>query len=137
MSLSLTSAGATYPSPDSSASVIVGRGPVPRHASVEETALVGVRFSRRLNARGGQAPALRCMRLFYYRRARACPSPVFRSSLAGVSRAECSRGTGPRATVDEACAPVRDQAIPNYGLLKVRRTLMSIARADAVFLKVL
>ena len=37
----------------------VGRGPVPRHASVEETALVGVRFSRRSNARGGQAPALR------------------------------------------------------------------------------
>ena len=38
----------------------VGRGPVPRRASVgRETALVGVRFSRRSNDRGGQAPALR------------------------------------------------------------------------------
>ena len=37
----------------------VGRGPVPRRASVGETALVGVRFSRRSNDRGGQAPALR------------------------------------------------------------------------------
>ena len=37
----------------------VGRGPVPRHASVEETALVGVRFLRGSNDRGGQAPALR------------------------------------------------------------------------------
>ena len=31
---------------------------------------------------------------------------------------ERSRGTGPRATVDEAgLRAVRDQAIPNYGLL--------------------
>ena len=37
----------------------VGRGPVPRRASVGETALAGVRFSRRSGARGGQAPALR------------------------------------------------------------------------------
>ena len=37
----------------------VGRGPVPRRASIGETALVGVRFSRESNARGGQAPALR------------------------------------------------------------------------------
>ena len=41
----------------------VGRGPVPRHASVgRKTALAGVRFSRRSNARGGQAPALRYAR---------------------------------------------------------------------------
>ena len=38
----------------------VGRGPVPRHASIErETAWVCVRFSRRSGDRGGQAPALR------------------------------------------------------------------------------
>ena len=38
----------------------VGRGPVPRHASIErETALVGARFLRRSRDRGGQAPALR------------------------------------------------------------------------------
>ena len=36
----------------------VGRGPVPRRASVEETALGGGWFSRRSNARGGQASAL-------------------------------------------------------------------------------
>ena len=59
----------------------VGRGPVPRRASVEETALGGVRFSRGSNDRGGQAPALRARKGF--------SSP---------------------------CA-VRDQAIPNYGLL--------------------
>ena len=41
----------------------VGRGPVPRRASIErETALVCVRFSRGSNARGGQAPALRLVR---------------------------------------------------------------------------
>ena len=33
--------------------------------------------------------------------------------------------------------PVRDQALPNYGLLKVRRTLMSIEHADSQVLKVL
>ena len=39
----------------------VGRRPVPRHAprSERKTALVGVRFSRRSNARGGLSPALR------------------------------------------------------------------------------
>ena len=40
----------------------VGRGPVPRRASVEETALVGVLFSRMSSDRGGQAPALRTNR---------------------------------------------------------------------------
>ena len=60
----------------------VGRGPVPRRASVgRKTALVGVRFLRRSNDRGGQAPALRAREGFF--------SP---------------------------CA-VRDQAIPNYGLI--------------------
>ena len=81
----------------------VGRGPVPRHASVEETALVGVRFSRESNARGGQAPATVCKAVSVYRRARACPSPCLgrgnglclRSVFARVER---SRGTGPRAT---------------------------------------
>ena len=37
----------------------VGRGPVPRRASIGKTAFVGVRFSRGSNDRGGQAPALR------------------------------------------------------------------------------
>ena len=37
---------------------IVGRGPVPRRASIGETALAGVRFHRS-GTRGGQAPALR------------------------------------------------------------------------------
>ena len=37
----------------------VGRGPVPRRASVVETALAGVWFSRGSGDRGGQAPALR------------------------------------------------------------------------------
>ena len=42
----------------------VGRGPVPRRASVEETALASVRFLRRSNDRGGQAPALRARKGF-------------------------------------------------------------------------
>ena len=84
----------------------VGRGPVPRHASVEETALVGVRFSRGSNDRGGQAPALRCARPSpFHRRARACPSPCLDREGNGVglraffARVGRSRGTGPRATV--------------------------------------
>ena len=41
-------------------SLHVGRGPVPRHASIErKTAWVCVWFSRGSNVRGGQAPALR------------------------------------------------------------------------------
>ena len=63
----------------------VGRGPVPRRASVEETALVCVRFSRRASDRGGQAPARRA-----------------------------------REGFSSPCA-VREQALPNYSLLKVRR----------------
>ena len=151
----------------------VGRGPVPRHASVgRKMALVGVRFSRGSGTRGEQAPALRLSRPPpFHRRARACPSPClgrgngvgWRSVFARVGH---SRGTGPRATVCKAVsfhrraracpspcldrngkawvcvrfprrscdrggqAPalrarkgfaspyaVRDQAIPNYGLL--------------------
>ena len=65
----------------------VGRGPVPRRASVGKTAWVGVRFSRRSHDRGGQAPALRAKELF--------------ASL---------------------CA-VREQASPNYSLLKVLKDL--------------
>ena len=48
----------------------VGRGPVPRHASVGKTALVGVRFSRGSSARGGQAPALRARKGFVSRSVR-------------------------------------------------------------------
>ena len=78
----------------------VGRGPVPRRASVGKTALVGVRFPRGSGDRGGQAPALRAKERFFLR-----------------------------------CA-VRERAIPNYSLLKVRRTLMSIAHAACQVLKV-
>ena len=53
----------------------VGRGPVPRRASIGKTALVGVRFLRESCARGGQAPALRLKKRAAARRARACPSP--------------------------------------------------------------
>ncbi len=45
-------------------SFTVGRGPVPRRASVGKTALAGVRFSRGSNDRGGQAPALRARKGF-------------------------------------------------------------------------
>ena len=85
----------------------VGRGPVPRRASIGKTALVCVRFSRRSNDRGGQAPALRYARPSpFHRRARACPSPCLdwgnglglRAFFAQVER---SRGTGPRATGQE------------------------------------
>ena len=78
----------------------VGRGPVPRRASVEDTALAGVRFSRGSCDRGGQAHALRARERF--------------ASLGAV----------------------REQAIPNYSLLKVRRTLMSIVHAACQVLKV-
>ena len=62
----------------------VGRGPVPRHASVG----TGNGLGRR----------------------------------AFFTRVGRSRGTGPRATVGEAASllPVRDQAIPNYGLWGTR-----------------
>ena len=74
----------------------VGRWPVPRRASVEETTLAGVRFSRRSNDRGGQAPARRLSRPSpFHRRARACPSPCLgRGNGRGVrfSRSASDRG---------------------------------------------
>ena len=82
----------------------VGRGPVPRRASVEEATLASVRFSRRASTRGGLAPALRLSRPSpFHRRARACPSPCLgRGNSFGVravfAQSERSRGTGPRAT---------------------------------------
>ena len=42
----------------------------------------------------------------------------------------------PSVGQDRLILPVCDQVLPNYGPLKVRRTLMSIARADAILLKV-
>ena len=63
----------------------------------------------------------------FHRRARACPSPCLDRERNGVgwrafsAQIERSRGTGPRATGQERGFPrhasVRDQAIPNYGLL--------------------
>ena len=108
----------------------VGRGPVPRRASVGKTALVGVRFSRRSNARGGQAPARRF--------ARPPPFPVGRvpvprhasiereTALVGVQfscRSGARGGQAPALRAREGfsslCA-VRNQAIPNYGLCSPR-----------------
>ena len=90
----------------------VGRGPVPRHATVEEMALVGVRFLRRSNDRGGQAPALRLMRPSpFHRRARACPSP--RNDRGGQAPALRAR-----KGFFSPCA-VRDRASPNYSFLKI------------------
>ena len=61
--------------------------------------MAGVRFSCGSSDRGGQAPALR----------------LVRRALISVGQARL-------------ILPVRDQAIPDYSLFKVRRTLMSIAR---------
>ena len=66
----------------------VGRGPVPRRASVGETALAGVQFSRRSGDRGGQAPALRARKGFCHvpfgiRRSR---TTVTRSFLANLDK---------------------------------------------------
>ena len=104
----------------------VGRGPVPRHASVEETALVGVRFSRGSGDRGGQAPALRLKKRAVYRRARACPSPCldrngkrlwlafgFRAGRAIAGDRPPRYGPG---RFSSPCA-VREQALPNYSFL--------------------
>ena len=82
----------------------VGRGPVPRHASVGEMALAGGRFSRRSGARGGQAPALRARKGF------SSPCPVRERvlpnyghwgprALAGDTRSDARMASeGPRAT---------------------------------------
>ena len=84
-------------------SLHVGRGPVPRHASVEETVLAGVRFSRRASTRRGQAPALRLSRPSpFHRRAVGNPVPrhasVEETVLAGVRfsrRSGTRRGQAP------------------------------------------
>ena len=94
-------------------------------------ALVGVQFSRESSDRGGQAPALRFARPSPFTVGRG-PVPR-RASVretgfgwrAFFAQIERSRGTGPHATGPEGV------------LLKVRRTLMSIARADAIPFKVL
>ncbi len=95
----------------------------------------------------GEAPALRCAKPSpFHRRARACPSPcldrnerrpwsacVFRAdrTIAGDRPPRYGPGRGsPRH------APVREQVLLNDSLLKVRRTLMSIAHADSQVLKV-
>ena len=134
-------------------SFTVGRGPVPRHAAISrETAWVGVRFSRRSDARGGQAPALRYARPSpFHRRARACPSPCCdlegnglgrRAFFARVGR---SRGTGPRATVREkpslyrrawalACHTRMREGFPRHAALARETALVGVRfsrRSDA------
>ena len=82
-------------------SVFLGRGYY-RHAGPTD-----LKRCFHVNARGGQAPALRLSRpSLFHRRARACPSPClgrgngfgWRSVFAQIGR---SRGTGPRATGSE------------------------------------
>ena len=64
----------------------VGRGPVPRHASVEETALVGGWFSRRSTLAGDRPPRDGEKKRADYRRARACPSPCLGREGNGLGR---------------------------------------------------
>ena len=95
--------------------VTVGRGPVPRRASVEETALVGVRFSRSASARGGQAPALREKTVLHCR-ARACPSPCLgRGNSRGVrfSRSASARGGQAPALREKTVLHCRARACPS------------------------
>ena len=171
--------------------VTVGRGPVPRHASVAETALGSVRFSRGSSDRGGQAPARRLSRpspftvgrgpvprhasvgkmalgsVRFSRRSTIAWDRPSRDGLQGRLRFTVGRGPVPRhASIGETalvgvrfsrrssnrggqaparraregfsspCA-VREQTLPNYSLLKVRRTIMSIEYAARQVLKVL
>ena len=77
----------------------VGRGPVPRRASVgtgkRPWAVDDFRADRTIA--GDRPPRYGKRPSPFHRRARACPSPCHRVH-------EHSRGTGPRATVDEASA---------------------------------
>ena len=68
----------------------VGRGPVPRRATIaKETALVCVRFSRGSGDRGGQAPALRLSR----------PSPLHRRAWALGCHTRIREGFPRRASI--------------------------------------
>ena len=92
----------------------VGRGPVPRHASICAENGRGLRsVFAYSNDRGGQAPALRYAGAFFRG---APPFTVGRGPVPRRARADHSvrvfqrsRGTGPRATVDEA-APLPRRA---------------------------
>ena len=92
----------------------VGRGPVPRHASIfRATALVGVWFSRRSNDRGGQAPARRLSRPSPFCVGRG-PVPrhasVVETALVGVrfSRRSNDRGGNPLGCACGIRGPPRD-----------------------------
>ena len=93
----------------------VGRGPVPRHASICTGNGLGRHafFAQVLRLWGTGPRATVCQAVSVYRRARACPSPCLdregngvglRSFFARVGRL---RGTGPRATVCEAVSVYR------------------------------
>ena len=71
-----------------------------------------------------------------------------RDGMQGRLRFTVGRGPVPRRAIGPACAPplcrarapalaVREQALPNYSLFKVCKTLMSIARAGCQVRKVL
>ena len=76
----------------------VGRGPVPRRASVGETALAGVQFSRRSGDRGGQAPALRARKGF------ASLSPVQDQAITNYSGGNTHHDDGQRGGNPLGCA---------------------------------
>ena len=97
----------------------VGRGPVPRRASVGKTALAGVRFSRGSCTRGGQAPALRYARRPPFTVGRG-PVPrhasVEETALVGVrfSRGSCTRGgQAPALRLKKRAAARRARACPS------------------------
>ena len=86
----------------------VGRGPVPRRASIGTRNGLDRRafFARVVRSRGTGPRATVCKAVSFHRRARAWPSPCLGGGngwLACVFRAgQRSRGTGPRATVCKA-----------------------------------
>ena len=80
-----------------------------------------------VNARGGQAPALRY--------ARPPPFTVGRGPV--PRRALGTRARIPYVGQDRLNLPVREQVLPNYSLFKVCKTLMSIVYVDRQVRKVL
>ena len=72
--------------------LLVGRGPVPRRASVRERPWLACGFRGGRTLAGDRPPRYGMRAVFSLRRARACPSPCPRAR-------DDSRGTGPRATV--------------------------------------
>ena len=112
----------------------VGRGPVPRRASIVIKNVRGLwgigRFSCRSDDRGGQTLALQEKGTPVNRRARACPSPCIdrdkkrpwplghRAFFVQVGR---SRGTGPRATINEGFSAHRRGRPAHYKKIHIHK----------------